>query len=200
MSLGIIGKHAEVVVQNSIGRPHGAIASETSPAVVRQWLVERHPERTDQALLTSLRSSLNVVVEPVTECRFPKAGGFYSVTVGCRFSGTEENYPVALAKLEAAMEPPTSDQAEEWLVLLQAATASAKRSEEGSAVSLALYAGALRRYPADVAKSACEDIATTAKWFPVLSDIIERCDRLVYNRRAMISSMRRVVDRMAAHG
>ena len=90
------------------------------------------------------------------------------------------------------------EQAEEWLVLLQAATASARRSDDGSAVSLALYSGALRRYPADVAKAACEHIATTAKWFPVLSDIIDACNRLVDNRLAMISSLRRVVERYDA--
>lgn len=129
----------------------------------------------------------------VEALRFPVEGGYQSDVVGYDLEGDEANFESALAKVRSAMTPPTKDQAEEWLVLLQAATAGARRSEAGSMITLALYSGALARYPADVAKAACETLARTSRWFPVLADIIEHCERLSTPRRLMEARLRMAV-------
>ena len=87
------------------------------------------------------------------------------------------------------MLPPTTEQAENWLAMLQAATAGGKKSHEGAMLTLALYTGALKRYPADVALRACEQLAMRCSWFPTLGEIVAECDRYAGPRKAMLSGI-----------
>jgi len=144
---------------------------------------------------TGLQSQLGVEATPRTESRFPKDGGFYVVTVGCDLTVADEaNLPAAIAKLEAAMTAPTKQQAEDWLILLKAATAGGRKSEAESAIGLDLFSGVLSRYPADVARKTCEILGTQARdstaWFPTLPEIVALADRLVSGRAAMLGALR----------
>ena len=158
---------------------------------VRGWLLAQpSPEAADQALQTSLKSSLGVEVKVTSELRFPVEGGFYALPVGCDLTLADEaNLPQALARMEAALIPPTRTQAEDWLVMLQAACAGGRKSEAGQMVALELYAGCLSRFPADVAKTVCERLALTPRkggnWFPTLAEINSACERLALPRQLM---------------
>lgn len=155
----------------------------------RAWLVGRDPAATDKALRTSLQSSLNVEVEPVFEWRYPPDNPAYRVAKGCQVGGIGANLPAAFRKVEAAMAPPTTEQAENWLAMLQAATAGGRKSQEAAMLTLALYTGALKRFPADVALKACEELAVRCSWFPTLGEIVAECERYASPRQAMLTSI-----------
>ena len=116
--------------------------------------------------------------------------------VGCAIrSPSPEASEAALTKVEQAMIPATADQAEGWLVMLQAATAHRNETEATSAVAYALYASELRRWPADVAKHVCENIArgvgrgSGPNWFPTLAEIAKDCEKLSATRTDMFRSL-----------
>jgi hypothetical protein len=158
----------------------------------RGWLLAQpDPAAADKALLTSLQSSLGVEVTVETELRFPVGGGFRVQAVGARVlpGSNAENLPLAAARMRGALTGPTKDQAEDWLVMLQAATAGGRKSEAGTAVALELYAGCLMRFPADVAKAACMKLAMTATWFPTLAEINATCEALASSRRLLAHAL-----------
>ena len=158
----------------------------------RGWLLAQpDPAAADKALLTSLQSSLGVEVTVETELRFPVGGGFRVQAVGARVlpGSNVENLPLAAARMRGALTGPTKDQAEDWLVMLQAATAGGRKSEAGAAVALELYAGCLMRFPADVAKAACMKLAMTSTWFPTLAEINATCEALASSRRMLAQAL-----------
>lgn len=160
--------------------------------VARGWLLAQpDPAAADKALLTSLASSLGVEVTVETELRFPVGGGFRALAVGARVlpGSNAENLPLAAARMRGALTGPTKDQAEDWLVMLQAATAGGRKSEAGTAVALELYAGCLMRFPADVAKAACMKLALTATWFPTLAEMNATCEALASSRRLLAHAL-----------
>ena len=179
-------------VASSTGLQRGNAGSAlTATDNARAWLLSQpSTEVADKALQTSLQSSLNVGVTVETRMMFPPEGKPYPVPSGSSVRALDaESVERAVARIEGAMTPPEKSRAEEWLVMLQAATAGGKRSEAGSAVALDLYAGALCRYPADVARDACQALAT-AKWFPTLGDLIAECDRIVGPRETMLQALK----------
>lgn len=135
--------------------------------------------------------------------RFPEGSAPYSVVVGYTLDVADhQNLPAAIAKTEQALTPATADQCEGWLVMLQAATAHRQDSEITSAVAYSLYAAELRRWPADVAKAACERLArgrpgqTGTNWFPDLAEVVRECERLAAPRKALLSSLQRQAQRL----
>lgn len=186
---GVVERAREA--SSSTGLQRGESGSAATTDQTRAWLIGRNPAEVDQALLTSLRSSLGVEVEPEFEWRFPKDKPAYRVPGRVHVAGPVENLPAARQKTEAACTPPTTEDAENWLAALQVATAGAKRSEQGTMLALSLYAAALKRYPADVAMRACADLATTANWFPTLAELIARCDALGGPRLAIRNALNR---------
>ena len=194
VTTGLLSQVAEAAT--ATGRQHGDGGSEqqliVSETTAREWLLAQpSPRATDEALCRSLTSTLNVTPTLKTENRFPVDGGYYSVVVGCTYEIADPaNVAPAAAKLRAAMTPATADQVEGWLVLLQAATAARPASEASAAVAYALYASELRQYPADVAKAACANLARGERgkvtWFPTLGEVIDACEELGHNRKAML--------------
>jgi hypothetical protein len=191
MALSTIGGLALEMLPAGPGPSPGALESAKSSDDARRWLTDHSPAEVDQALRTSLRSRLGVELQMDFEFRFPPGGGHYQVPVRSHLDGERVNFPAALAKVRSAMTPPTIDQAEGWLALLSVATAGARRSEAGAEATMSLYAAYLRRYPADVAKAACEAMATTSRWWPVLADLLAACDRLAAPRRVMLAALER---------
>lgn len=201
LSSGITGALEAVTRRSSAGREPGTTASSKSLTVsdetARDWLLrQRDPAETDAALIRSLTSTLGVTVSPVTELRFPPGGGYYRVVVGCDVaSPAPENTDQALTKIEQAMVPATTEQAEGWLVMMQATMARRADSEASSAVAYAMYAGELRRWPADIAKTVCERMArgtgrpAGTNWFPTLAEIATECEKLATPRIAMLRAL-----------
>lgn len=129
------------------------------------------------------------------EGRYPEGKPAYFVTTGCDLAVKDTaNIPAAIAKIETAMAPPTKDQCEDWLVMLQTALAGGKRSAVSATMALELYAGALSRFPADCAKAACMELATRPRtataWFPSLPELIAECERHAGPRQALLSSLK----------
>ncbi len=178
------------------GAGNGLVVSEST---ARDWLLrQRDPAATDAALVHSLTSTLGVTVSPRTELRFPVVGGYHRVVTGCGVElPTPESAGLALTKVEQALTPATSEQAEGWLVMLQASTAHRTDDKAAGAVAYAVYASELRRWPADVAKAVCEGLARGLgrppgpNWFPTLAEIIQECERLSAPRRAMRDALER---------
>lgn len=182
--------------RSSTGRQRGELVSASLPtAEARAWLAARTPEVVDRALLDWARSSLGVEVSLTTEMRFPAGGAPYSVAVGANLTIPDQDAASkAIMRFQGAMAPPEKTQAEEWFWMLRLATTGAKRSEMDETGTLELYAATLARYPADVAKTACMNLATRPRaetaWFPTLPEVVAECDRLVSPRVAMIGALR----------
>jgi hypothetical protein len=200
MSSAITGA-LEAVTQR---RPTGTSPSEPGSGTLvqadegqlRGWLARRTPAETDQALRTSLRSSLGVEVQVRTETRYPAEGGYYRIVVGCDVAAPDpEAQSRGRQMVENGSIGPTKEQAENWLVALQVATAGGRKSEIAQEVALDLYSGCLMRWPVDVAKEACQRLALKPRkgtaWFPTLAEIEAECERLGGGRRAMLASLRR---------
>lgn len=192
---GALSRVQEAASQTGPQRGGTGVATEEQ---ARAWLVGRDPVATNKALRTSLQSSLQVEVEPVFEWRYPSDKPAYRVAKGCQVGGVGANLPAAYRKVEAAMVPPTTEQAENWLAMLQVATAGGRKSHEGAMLTLALYAGALKRYPADVALKACEELAVRCSWFPTLGEIVAECDRYAGPRQAMLNGIESAMVRYQA--
>lgn len=132
------------------------------------------------------------------EWRYPVGKPAYRVAKGCQVGGIGANLPAAFRKVEAAMAPPTTEQAENWLAMLQVATAGGRKSHEAAMLTLALYTGALKRFPADVALKACEELATRCSWFPTLGEIVAECERYASPRQAMLNGIESAMVRFNA--
>jgi hypothetical protein len=124
---------------------------------------------------------------------FPTSGGYFVRVEGFDLAGlTEANRYAALDAVQSAMTRPTVDDCEELVASLHAVTARRGDDAEGQALSMALYAGCLAQYPADVAKSVCMAFAlrkARPNWFPTLSEINEACERAVAQRAALLASI-----------
>lgn len=173
----------------------GSVVSVTADRVVGWLLAQPSVAEADKALRTSVRSSLGVEVTVEREGRFPENGPAYYVGAGCRLTVADPaQVPAAIAKIEAAMSPARREQCENWLVMLQSALSQGKRSQASMAVALELYSGALGRYPADVAKHACEALATRPRkggaWFPSLPELIAELDGLASERLSLLAALR----------
>lgn len=172
------------------GRTVLANSPTESANAARNWLLAQPsaPEA-DKALRTSLQSSLDVTVTVETRMMFPENGAPYPVPSGSSVLAKDpDTVSRAVARLEAAMTPAEPDQVERWVVGLQVATAGGKRSEAGTEAAFALYTAALRKYPADVARDACQTLST-GKWFPTLGELVGLCDKLAGPRQAMLNAL-----------
>jgi hypothetical protein len=181
--------------QSSIGQPYGATGSGRSVTVnepeARDWLLAQiGPEAVDAALCRSLTSTFGATVRLHSEGRYPEDKPAYRVITGCSIWVPDSQDTEAVrAAIDAAMTPPTKDQTEGWLVMLQAVCARRSDSEALQAVAYELYAGALCGFPADVARSACERLARGTPgqtvWFPTFGELMDECESLCETRHAM---------------
>lgn len=182
-------------VASSTGQELGEIEPAKSVTVSeserRVWLLAHTPEETDRLLRASLTSSLSVGLEEVGEWRFPSDKPAYKLVTGVFATGDRNNFPAAWAKVSAAMVSPTKDQIEEWLAMLQAATAGGRKSENAGKLALAVYVNALAEYPADVVKAACERAMASEEWFPPLSRLLAMCKEAAAGRQLMLETFAR---------
>lgn len=202
-TFGTIGEAlAEAVERNLIGPRLGENGSELSVTVgesaARAWLLAQPSARAvDEALARSLTNTCGVIARPRTESRFPPGGGFYVVATGCDVQELEgADRAAAIYKMQTAMTPPTAVEAEGWLVMLHTACAKRSGSEADAAAILTLYGGCLMRYPADVARDACQKLALgkgngETTWFPTLAEVNDMCAKLVSTRQVTLAALER---------
>lgn len=194
LSSAITGALEAATPREQTGQRPGETGSGRSPTGVVAWLEHRAPEETDHGLRRSLASSLGVEVSLETAHRFPQDRPTFSEAVACHVWGlTAENCAAALAKIQTASTPAPREKLEDWLVALQAATARRSDDETTMGVALDVYAGALTRYPADVAKAACMNLAVrkgSPNWWPTLGELDAECQRLAKPRHLMLDAVR----------
>lgn len=171
----------------------GSVRSLTESAL-RARLVGQKPEDTDRNLLAWLASSLSVVASPRSRMMFPTTGGYYARADGFDLVGLDHlNRAEAVAAVEAAMTRPTVEQCEELVASLHAVTARRNDDAEGQMLAMALYAGCLAQYPADIAKAVCMVFAirkASPNWFPTLSEINEACERATAQRASLLHALK----------
>lgn len=193
LSSAITGALAAATQQEQTGQRPGETGSGKSQTAVVAWLELRAPDQTDRELLRSLASSLNVEVILETANRFPENKPVYSEIVSCKLNGLRvENRNAVQAKIQNACTQAPRSKLEDWLVALQAATARRGDDETAMSVALDIYSGALGRYPADVAKAACMNLALrpeSPNWWPTLGELDAECQRLAKPRLAMMHAI-----------
>lgn len=166
-------------------------------ADARRWLATKTPAQADAAIRHSLTSQLGVDVSVKREWRYPEDRPAYlvAITAGVSVQSTE-NVPLAISKLEAAMIPPTHEEAELMVSQLQQALGRRSSSEEASEIGLDLYVSILRRHPVDVAQAAVLELATEPRpgnavgWFPTAPELEGVCRRYGQDRQAMLTALR----------
>lgn len=61
-------------------------------------------------------------------------------------------------------------------------------------ITLALYTGALVKFPADVSRKACENLALRNRdetnWFPTLGELVGECERMAGPRQTLLAAMK----------
>lgn len=166
----------------------------TASRMAYSQLVAQEPVTVTEGLRRWLRSSLNVTAMIRTEGRFPEDGAAYSVAVGCDLDGMSlARRTEAVDRVQAGMVPATAKDAASWVGALYAATAHAKGDKAALTVVLDLYTGCLMRWPADVAKHACINLALAQRagptWFPTLGEVEGECNRLGSPRRVLLDAL-----------
>jgi len=178
---------------NSTGLQHGGPGAVIDAPAARAKLVTQKPAETDRNLLAWLKSSLGVEASPQGRMMFPTAGGYRQEISHFNFYGlTDENRAKARQAVQGAMTSPTTDQCQEWVTMLHAATARRSDGETTLEIILTLYAACLAQYPADVAKQTCMDFALRREkpnWFPTLSELDEACEKASNQRKRLSESL-----------
>jgi len=166
-------------------------------AQARTWLASKTPAQVDEAIRRSLTSQLGVDVSVKREWRYPEDRPAYMVAITAGVTAlSPENIPLAIAKLEAAMTPPTHETAELMVSQLQQALGRRSSSEEASEVGLDLYVSILRRHPLDVAQAAVLELATEPRpgnataWFPTAPELEGVCRRYAQDRQAILAGLK----------
>lgn len=147
-------------------------------------------------MLRSLISSFNVMARVRNELVYPIEGPAVLGPVVAHVTADDPDKARMAADAVARCMAPAADvQIEGWLVMLQAACARRSGSDATAAATYALYAAELRKYPADVARAACERLmrgtpGAGVNWFPTLAEVIDACEGLVAPRRAIHEALR----------
>ena len=81
------------------------------------------------------------------------------------------------------------------LAQLRATMARAKENKDDMRLLLATYADHLAQYPPDVVCHVIDEIITTEKWFPQISELIRRCDKLMSFRKSLLTALKTTVNK-----
>ena len=95
----------------------------------------------------------------------------------------------AIALVRQSMEPAHELALTKALAVLEVSTVRGKESEDRAALGDAVYIRTLQGYPADVALAALHELTLTARWAPALSEIVEKCERMVQKRRNLLHAL-----------
>lgn len=101
----------------------------------------------------------------------------------------QADYATAIELVQNTMQPATELALSEALAVLEVSTVRGKESEDKAMLGDATYIRVLRGYPHDVALAAIMDMVLVSKFAPALSEIVERCEKLVQPRRNLLASL-----------
>lgn len=72
---------------------------------------------------------------------------------------------------------------------LRSMTAKRPEAEIDTEIAIMTFVEELSVYPEDIVKFICKEWAQKNKWFPVLSELISKCEELMIPRRALLKAM-----------
>lgn len=126
--------------------------------------------------------------------RFPENAPAYSIPLLPVLTIEDRaNLPAAIEKVQATMFAPSKKDCAQWIITMEAACAGGNKSLDGAALKMDLYGGALAKFPADVAKAACEELALKPRdataWFPTLPELMGVCERLAAPRKMLLAAL-----------
>jgi hypothetical protein len=101
----------------------------------------------------------------------------------------DANYAGAIRLVRTSMMCASEMAITEALAVLEVSTIRGKESEDKAALGDAVYLRTLQSYPADVALAALHELTLTSRWAPSLSEIVEKCERMVQKRRDLLASL-----------
>jgi hypothetical protein len=101
----------------------------------------------------------------------------------------DADFAGAIALVRQSMEPAHDLALTKALAVLEVSTVRGKESEDRAALGDAVYVRTLQGYPADVALAALHELTLTARWAPALSEIVEKCERMVQKRRNLLHAL-----------
>lgn len=196
-AVGLSGQTPDLSPTPQRGSTGGGGLTSQDQTAARKWLDGKSPALVDETIRLSLTSTLGVSVNVRREWRYPEDRPAYltAITAGVMALSTE-NIPLAIAKLEAAMTPPTHEEAELMVSQLQQALSRRSSSDAASEVGLDLYVSILRRHPVDVAQAAVMELATEPRednrtaWFPTAPELEGVCRRYGQDRTAMLNGLK----------
>lgn len=177
---------------SKIGTPRGGrglVTPESSE--IAGWLAKQAPADMDKA--AELRAQSHGVSLAVRyEGRYPSGPNgerlpSYTVAVGCRIHGNDEQRKAALADLVKFQTPAPIRQIERWLAELSVLTAGKGSDGIAAELQLTAYASRLAEFPADVARFAL--LSKTWKWFPSWAELEQVCKAKAGPRAHMIAAL-----------
>lgn len=101
----------------------------------------------------------------------------------------QADYATAIELVQNTMRPASDLALSEALAVLEVSTVRGRESEDKAMLGDAVYIRTLQGYPHDVALSAINDMVMTCKFAPALSELVERCEKLVQPRRNLLASL-----------
>ncbi|MEI4473551.1 hypothetical protein [Frigidibacter sp. MR17.24] len=128
------------------------------------------------------------------ELRFPSGPNgehlpSYQVAVGCDVDGGEDARAAAIADLRNFMTPAAQRDIEGWLAELSVTVARRAEDEFADELRVAVYAGRLGRYPADVVREVL--LRQSYRFWPTWEELEKRCEAMTGPRRHMLRAMER---------
>lgn len=175
--------------------PHGALTisqPESLKAVAR--LVESTPDRTDKALVSSLKQQ-NILLEERSDWRFPNDREPYQIFHGYNVSGNTEdkdNMIAAQRKLLLAMQPmPVEDMSKSLLTVMMLMVKPSGETAKDASDRCTLYALQMRDWPADIFIKVLDIISKTATFWPAFSEFNSHYEQLIRKRKKMLETLQK---------
>jgi hypothetical protein len=167
---------------NLTGPQHGERGSAITVTADLPKVGHKDPLQTDRNLLAALTSQFGVS-KRLRAC----------VMVGepdyAMIPDQDADFVGAIALVRQSMEPATDLALTKALAVLEVSTVRGKESQDKAALGDAVYLRTLGNYPADVALAALHELTLTSRWAPALSEIVDKCERMVQKRRDMLVSL-----------
>jgi hypothetical protein len=167
---------------NLTGLQRGERGSEITVTADLPKVGDKDPRQTDKNLLAVLTSQFGVS-RRLRACVMAGEPDYAMIP------DQDADFVGAIALVRQSMEPATEMALTKALAVLEVSTVRGKESQDKAALGDAVYLRTLGGYPADVALAALHELTLTSRWAPALSEIVEKCERMVQKRRDLLVSL-----------
>jgi hypothetical protein len=140
-----------------------------------------------ETLLVQLLPSSRFVSKSKLKHVYGDGGGYDVEVVGydIALDALHDSEMKLYEALEFLNRPATPDFVAKQIGRLQAVMARRSESNADLAIVVDTYTSHLERYPPDVVAAVCCQIIDRSKWFPLVSDVVAECEKIVRFRKAV---------------